>query len=206
MASPPNKRNMPPVTRDRPAEQRAERIARGERQAPTGPKAGTLTRQAAPAGLALGTGLPLPANERRYFEDHLQADLSAVRIHPEAEAAHSLGANAFAAGRDIGFAATREGMRYGYFLGDGWRPLGSDGSDELRARPWGDGVEVTLERDGEVVTPAEQVPAEADFACFSSGELTPFRIDLRRSDVAQAWRLEGQLDGKLTLTMLDDAR
>lgn len=110
------------------------------------------------------------------------------------------------AGRDIGFAATREGMRYGYFLGDGWRPLGSDGSDELRARPWGDGVEVTLERDGEVLTPAEQVPAEADFACFSSGELTPFRIDLRRSDVAQAWRLEGQLDGKLTLTMLDDAR
>ena len=33
MASPPNKRNMPPVTRDRPAEQRAERIARGERPA-----------------------------------------------------------------------------------------------------------------------------------------------------------------------------
>lgn len=117
MASPPNKRNMPPVTRDRPAEQRAERIARGERQAPTGPKAGTLTRQAAPAGLALGTGLPLPANERRYFEDRLQADLSAVRIHPEAEAAHSPGANAFAAGRDIGFApgrwqpGTHEGRR-----------------------------------------------------------------------------------------------
>ncbi|MBP7628507.1 MAG: DUF4157 domain-containing protein, partial [Zoogloea sp.] len=117
MASPPNKRNMPPVTRDRPAEQRAERIARGERPAPTGPKAGTLTRQAAPAGLALGTGLPLPANERRYFEDRLQADLSAVRIHPEAEAAHSLGANAFAAGRDIGFApgrwqpGTHEGRR-----------------------------------------------------------------------------------------------
>ena len=91
--------------------------ARGERQAPTGPKAGTLTRQAAPAGLALGTGLPLPANERRYFEDRLQADLSAVRIHPEAEAAHSLGANAFAAGRDIGFApgrwqpGTHEGRR-----------------------------------------------------------------------------------------------
>lgn len=97
---------LPPVTRDRPAELRAERIARGERPAPASPAALVLARTAA-AGLDLGTGMPLPASEKRYFEDRLRADLGAVRVHPDAEAAHSLGANAFAAGRDIGFAPGR---------------------------------------------------------------------------------------------------
>ena len=102
-----NPQNLPPITRNRPAEQRAARIARGERPAPVGPKAATVTHPAAPAGLALGPGIPLPASERHYFEDRLRADLSAVRVHPDAEAAHGLGANAFAAGHDIGFAPGR---------------------------------------------------------------------------------------------------
>ena len=97
----------PPVTRDRPAEQRADRIARGERPAPANPAPGAVARHAAPTSLGLGPGLPLPATERRYFEDRLRADLGAVRVHPDAEAAHGLGANAFAAGRDIGFAPGR---------------------------------------------------------------------------------------------------
>ena len=111
-----NPQNLPPITRDRPAEQRAERIARGQRPAP-GPRADTIAHQAAPAGLALGPGRPLPPTERRYFENRLQADLGAVRVHPDAEAAPALGANAFAAGRDIGFApgrwqpGTQEGRR-----------------------------------------------------------------------------------------------
>ena len=55
--------DMPPITRDRPAEQRAERIARGQRPAP-GPRADTMAHQPAPAGLALGPGRPLPSAER----------------------------------------------------------------------------------------------------------------------------------------------
>jgi hypothetical protein len=76
-----------------------------------------MAHHPAPAGLALGPGRPLPPTERRYFEDRLRADLGAVRIHPDAEAAPALGANAFAAGRDIGFApgrwqpGTHEGRR-----------------------------------------------------------------------------------------------
>ncbi len=111
-----NPQNLPPITRDRPAEQRAERIARGQRPAPD-PRADAMAHHPAPAGLALGPGRPLPPTERRYFEDRLRADLGAVRIHPDAEAAPALGANAFAAGRDIGFApgrwqpGTHEGRR-----------------------------------------------------------------------------------------------
>ena len=68
-------------------------------------------------GLALGPGEPLPTAERGYFERRLGTDLSAVRVHPQADTAKDLTANAFTAGRDIGFApgryrpGTREGRR-----------------------------------------------------------------------------------------------
>lgn len=94
---------MPPITRDRPAEQRADRVARGERPA----RNSRLARDAAPSALGLGAGQPLPATERRYFESRLGADLAGVRVHPDTEAATQLRANAFAAGRDIGFAPGR---------------------------------------------------------------------------------------------------
>ncbi|HOY02302.1 MAG TPA: hypothetical protein PLV36_12495, partial [Zoogloea sp.] len=76
----------PPVTRDRPAEQRADRVARGERPA----RSSRVARDAAPSALGLGTGQPLPATERRYFQSRLGADLTGVRIHPDTEAATSL--------------------------------------------------------------------------------------------------------------------
>jgi general secretion pathway protein H len=107
-------------------------------------------------------------------------------------------------GRDLGFAPTRAGLRFGYFQAEGWRPLGDEGSDELRAGPWGAGVEANAEREGEAMELPEGAPSEADFACFSSGELTPFRFDFRRADVAEVWTLQGALDGSLTLTARDD--
>ena len=107
-------------------------------------------------------------------------------------------------GRDLGFAPTRTGLRFGYFQAEGWRPLGDEGNDELRARPWGAGVEVQAQREGEPMELPDGAPAQADFACFSSGELTPFRFDFRRADVAEVWTLQGALDGSVTLTTRDD--
>lgn len=109
-------------------------------------------------------------------------------------------------GRDIGFAPAQDGLHFGYFAIEGWRPLGRDGSDELRARPWGDGVAVQARRGDESLPLDEAAPAEPPFACFASGELTPFRIEFRRDDVVQTWRLDGALNGELTLTLVDDAR
>ncbi len=64
-----------------------------------------------------GSGAPLPAAERAFFEPRLGRDLSAVRLHPELPAAVDLGARAFTLGRDVAFApgewrpGTREGRR-----------------------------------------------------------------------------------------------
>jgi len=53
-------------------------------------------------------GRPLDARSRSYFEPRLGADLSTVRVHDDATAAasaHAVGANAYAVGADIVFAA-----------------------------------------------------------------------------------------------------
>jgi hypothetical protein len=76
-----------------------------DRAAERGPQPGaTAAASPAPAALGLGEGVRLPPRDRRYFEQRLGADLSAVRLHPGVGVATRLGARAFAAGRDIGFA------------------------------------------------------------------------------------------------------
>jgi general secretion pathway protein H len=109
-------------------------------------------------------------------------------------------------GRDIGFAPLQDGMRYGYYEIEGWRPLREDRNDELRPRPWGEGVEVVAERDGESLGLAAEPPADPPFACLASGELTPLRLELARAGVAERWELAGRLDGRIELRRIDDAR
>lgn len=109
-------------------------------------------------------------------------------------------------GRDIGFAPTPEGMRYGYYEREGWRPVPEQGSDELRPRPWGEGIEVRAERDGELLPSSDTLPDDPPFACLSSGELTPLRLEFSRPDRPERWRLEGALDGRISLSQLDAAR
>lgn len=108
-------------------------------------------------------------------------------------------------GRDIGFAPTPEGMRYGYYERDGWRPMSEQGGDELRPRAWGEGIKVRAERDGELLIASDVLPEDPPFACLSSGELTPLRLEFSRADLSERWRLEGALDGRLSLTQLDAA-
>lgn len=109
-------------------------------------------------------------------------------------------------GRDLGFAPTRDGLRFGYYEIEGWRPLEADPGDELRPRPWGNGVEVEAERDGDRLVLDAEAPVEPPYACLASGELTPLRLRFRRGDVAEHWVLDGALDGRLTLARRDHAR
>lgn len=73
--------------------------------------AGTPAVAELPASSDLpGPGRPLDPRPRAVLEPHLGADLAAVRVHTDAAAAaqaRSLGAQAFAQGRDIAFAAGR---------------------------------------------------------------------------------------------------
>lgn len=103
-------------------------------------------------------------------------------------------------GRDMGFSVVREGLRFGYFELDGWRPLDHIGNDELRARPLGRQLILSAEREGIRLLLTEEPGREPSFICLSSGELTPFLLRVERADAPQAWELEGKLDGELVLT------
>jgi general secretion pathway protein H len=102
-------------------------------------------------------------------------------------------------GRDIGFTPLTEGLRFGTYEIDGWRPYADSVADELRPRAIGDGVSLAAWRDEEALQIGDETPEAPAFACLSSGELTPFLIEFTRADVDQAWRLEGRIDGTLVL-------
>lgn len=102
-----------------PAERQAERRARSSAAATAGLRSSLdeAVLSAAPDGVAFGLsspGAPLPPPTRGYFERRLGADLGRLRVHddpPAQQAAHSLGATAFAFGNRIGLgtAAPRSG-------------------------------------------------------------------------------------------------
>ena len=73
------------------------------------PSAPPVARAADPVAsrMTRGDGRPLPADVRSFFAPRLGADLSAVRVHADGQAAalaHAFGARAFTVGRDIFFA------------------------------------------------------------------------------------------------------
>ncbi|MBK6864556.1 MAG: DUF4157 domain-containing protein [Ideonella sp.] len=89
-----------------PRDHPLERAARG-RSVP-GPRTGALVPSAGP--LAMTGGEPLPGADRRYFEQRLGHDFSAVRLHADergAALASGLDALAFTSGTHIGFGEGR---------------------------------------------------------------------------------------------------
>jgi general secretion pathway protein H len=128
------------------------------------------------------------------------ADLGARRLVREAEQLRALIAyaceQAELTGRTMGLAFRDAGYRFSRFERAAWLPIGSD---ELRPRAWLTGTVAELSRDGRAVEIAAEYPETPQLACFASGELSPFRLELHRADVRQRVRLDGDGDGRLTL-------
>jgi general secretion pathway protein H len=99
-------------------------------------------------------------------------------------------------GRDIGVSVDTHGYRFSRRNGADWLPLESD---ELRARNWLAGTQVALGSDGHAIVVGDAFPEKPQLVCFSSGEMTPFRMELRLADLAQGWQLDGKPDGGLDL-------
>lgn len=104
-------------------------------------------------------------------------------------------------GTDVGFALVEDRLRFGRLVAGRWEPVGEGPAEALRERPLGDGVSLVAFRDG-LPLPAGS-PEEPQFACFASGELTPFRLELRHPGAAQAWRVEGHIDGRMEMARVD---
>ncbi len=103
-------------------------------------------------------------------------------------------------GREIGPSLNRDGYRFSRIDHANWLPIRDD---ELRPRQWTVNLDALLTRDGHRVDIAKEFPDKPQLLCFSSGELTAFRLDLALADVASRYRLEGQPDGGIVASRFD---
>jgi len=102
-------------------------------------------------------------------------------------------------GREIGVSLNSSGYRFSEFEHDNWIGFGEG---EMRPRRWLAGTAASLSRDGHNVEIAAQFPDKPQLLCFSSGELTPFRLDLALGDIPMRYRLDGDANGGVALAML----
>jgi general secretion pathway protein H len=103
-------------------------------------------------------------------------------------------------GRDIGITLDARGYRFSVANRDEW--IAAQAS-ELRARPWLPGTVPTLTRDDQRVRAAEKDSGKPHLVCFSSGELTPFRLELALADIGKRYRIDGQPDGEIELSAVE---
>lgn len=103
-------------------------------------------------------------------------------------------------GRDLGLSFDTIGYHFSVIERGDWVP---NATVELRARKWLRGLTATLSRDGQPIAVTDNTPEKPQLVCFSSGELTPFRLELALADLATHYRIDGQPDGSVTLSTVE---
>jgi len=103
-------------------------------------------------------------------------------------------------GRDIGLSLSRGGYQFSRSDHAGWLLLRDD---ELRPRKWSVGPAVSLTRGGNRVGVGDEFPDKPQLACFSSGELTAFRLELALPDTAAVYRIEAAQNGEVVTSSVD---
>ncbi len=103
-------------------------------------------------------------------------------------------------GRTIGLNFAINGMRFSQLDSDDWVTIRAS---ELRERSWLDGTSSKLTSDDHQVQITSAYPDKPQLVCFSSGELTPFRLELALADLPIIYRLDGQPDGDVTITTVN---
>lgn len=100
----------------------------------------------------------------------------------------------------IGISIDTAGYRFSQLRGPDWFALPSA---ELRERKWLDGTTTAFSRDGQPIRIADKYPDKPQIACFASGELTPFRLELALADLTRIYRLDGSPDGAVKIAAID---
>lgn len=103
-------------------------------------------------------------------------------------------------GRRIGISLSHDGYRFSRGEHDDWLPQ-LDG--ELRPRKWSVKPSAQLTRDGQGVDVGDAFPDKPQLVCFSSGELTAFRLDLALPDSTTHYRIDGRADGDVAESVVD---
>jgi len=102
-------------------------------------------------------------------------------------------------GRQIGLSIDHDGYRFSRGERADWLP---ERDGELRPRKWSVSADALLTRDGQRVDVAA-FPEKPQLVCFSSGELTAFRLDLALPDSTTRYRLDGRANGDVAGSIVD---
>ncbi len=103
-------------------------------------------------------------------------------------------------GHSIGIGVSTQGYRFLQLEREDWLPfVGGD----LRTRKWLETTRAALSRDGRPLDVNTEYPEKPQLVCFSSGEMTPFRLELGLSDLRVTYRLDGQPDGDIKIVTID---
>lgn len=102
-------------------------------------------------------------------------------------------------GHDIGLSVAQNGYRFSRFEHEDWQPLKEP---TLRPRLWLRGMKITLTRESGALDVTNDFPDKPQLVCFSSGELTPFQLNLALTDDDMNYYLIGEADGEVVLSNL----
>lgn len=103
-------------------------------------------------------------------------------------------------GRDLGITFDAHGYRFSIANRDEWIAAQAT---ELRPRTWFADAAPKLTRDDQPIAIAENSPDKPQLVCFSSGELTPFRLELALAALNKRYRLDGEPDGQIKLSTVE---
>ena len=99
--------------------------------------------------------------------------------------------------KSLALQPTNGGYEFVLFNAGKWEPIKQD--DVLGPRSLPEGMELTLELDGEPATLGDKnKETTSRIYILSSGELTPFRVDLRSIDREYHFRITGQPFGDIS--------
>jgi general secretion pathway protein H len=103
-------------------------------------------------------------------------------------------------GRQIGLSLDHDGYRFSRSDHADWVP---ERDGELRPRKWSVKADALLTRDGQHVDIGVDFPEKPQLVCFSSGELTAFRLELALPDSTTRYRVDGRPAGDVVASIID---
>ena len=104
-------------------------------------------------------------------------------------------------GWQIGISLNREGYRFSRSDHADWLP---ENDGDLRPRKWSAaGATAALTRDGSPVDVGAEFPLKPQLVCFSSGELTAFRLELALPESSSRYQLDGRINGVVDETVVE---
>jgi prepilin-type N-terminal cleavage/methylation domain-containing protein len=99
-------------------------------------------------------------------------------------------------GRDVGIAVAHDALAFGHFRDGRFEQIPDSVGEALRPRRIERGLWLSLSVDGRTLALSDALPVRPQLACLSSGELTPFFLELANRDGGR-WPRRAGASGRL---------